>query len=133
MHGYLLTRAQGRADDSLTPIPNIYDKFVAACGAYYTPGTFCTVDETLHGFREMFISSNTYQINRVKTALMHMFWLKTKPSTWFLPKFTLGLALMHRDCHSQPKLFWISFRQLREQAETLPLTIFTRQFLCPWS
>jgi hypothetical protein len=30
---------------------------------------------------------------------------------------------MHRDCQSQPKLFWIWFRQFGEQTETLPLTI----------
>ena len=40
-----------------------------------------------------------------------MFWLIAKPSTWFLPKFTQELALMHWDCQSQPKLFWIWFRQ----------------------
>jgi len=40
---------------------------------------------------------------------------------------------MHRDCQSQPKLFWIWFRQFREQTETLPLTIITRQFLWPWN
>ena len=40
---------------------------------------------------------------------------------------------MHRDCQSQPKLLWIWFRQSREQAETLPLTIITCQFLWPWS
>jgi len=38
------TRAQRRADDKLVPIRNIYDKFVAACEANYTPGTGCTVD-----------------------------------------------------------------------------------------
>jgi hypothetical protein len=37
----------------LTPIRNIYDKFVAACEANCTPGTGCTVDESLHGFRGM--------------------------------------------------------------------------------
>jgi hypothetical protein len=35
----------------LAPIRNIYDKFVAACEANYTPGTDCTVDESLQGFR----------------------------------------------------------------------------------
>jgi hypothetical protein len=45
------TRAQRRADDKLAPIRNIYDKFVVACEANYTPGTGCTVDESLHGFR----------------------------------------------------------------------------------
>jgi len=44
-------RAQRRADDKLAPIRNIYDKFVVACEANYTPGTGCTVDECLHGFR----------------------------------------------------------------------------------
>jgi len=56
-----------------------------------------------------------------------MFWLIAKPSTWFLPKFTRELALMHRDCQSQHKLFWIWFRQCLEQAETLPLTIIARR------
>jgi len=46
-------RAQRRADDKLAPIRNIYDKFVAACEANYTPGTGCTFDESLHGFRGM--------------------------------------------------------------------------------
>ena len=45
------TRAQRRADDKLAQIRNIYDKFVAACEANYTPGTGCTVDESLLGFR----------------------------------------------------------------------------------
>jgi len=48
------TRAQRRADDKLAPISNIYDKFVTACEANYTPGTGCTVDESLHEFRGMF-------------------------------------------------------------------------------
>jgi len=72
------------------------------------------------------VSSNTYQIHRVNTASSYMFWLMAKPSTWFLPKFPREVALMHRDCQSQPKLFWFWFRQFREQAETLPLTIIIR-------
>jgi len=32
---------------------DIYNKFVVACEANYTPGTGCTVDESLHGFRGM--------------------------------------------------------------------------------
>ena len=79
------------------------------------------------------VSGNTYQINRVNTASRYMFWLIAKPSTRFLRKFTRELTLMHRDCQSQPKLFWIWFRQFREKTETLPLTIITRQFLWPWS
>jgi len=47
------TRAQRRADDKLAPIRNIYDKYVTDCEANYTPGTGCTVDESLHGFRGM--------------------------------------------------------------------------------
>jgi len=47
------TRTQQRTDEKLAPIRNIHDKFVAACEANYTPGTGCTVDETLHGFRGM--------------------------------------------------------------------------------
>jgi len=47
------TRAQQRADDKLAPIRNIYDKFVAACEANCSPGTGCTVDKSLHGFRGM--------------------------------------------------------------------------------
>jgi len=35
----------------LAPIRNIYNKFVIACEANYTPGTGCTVDESLHGFK----------------------------------------------------------------------------------
>ena len=42
------TRAKRRADDKLAPIRNIYDKFVVSCEANYTPGTGCTVDESLH-------------------------------------------------------------------------------------
>jgi hypothetical protein len=45
------TRAQRRANDKLAPIRNMYYKFIAACEANYTPGTGCTVDESLHGFR----------------------------------------------------------------------------------
>jgi len=45
------TRAQRRADDKLASIRKIYDKFVVDCEANYTPGTGCTVDECLHGFR----------------------------------------------------------------------------------
>jgi len=45
------TRARRRANDKLAPIRNIYDKFVVACEANYTPGTGCTVDESLHRFR----------------------------------------------------------------------------------
>jgi len=47
------TRAQRKADDKLAPILNIYEKFVVACESNYTPGTGCTVDESLHGFRGM--------------------------------------------------------------------------------
>jgi hypothetical protein len=47
------TSSQRRADDKLAPICNIYDKFVAACEANCTPGTGCTVDESLYGFRRM--------------------------------------------------------------------------------
>jgi len=47
------TRAQRRTDDMLAPIRNIYDKFVAVCDANYTPGTGCTVYESLHEFRGM--------------------------------------------------------------------------------
>jgi len=45
------TRARRRANDKLSPIRNIYNKFVVACEANYTSGTGCTVDESLHGFR----------------------------------------------------------------------------------
>jgi hypothetical protein len=41
------TRAQRRSDDKLAPIRNIYDKFVAASEANYTPGSGCTVNESL--------------------------------------------------------------------------------------
>jgi len=44
-------RAQRRVNDKLGSICNIYDKFVIACETNYTPGTRCTVDESLHGFR----------------------------------------------------------------------------------
>jgi len=37
-------RAQRRVNDKLASIRNIYDKFVVACEANYTPGTGCTVD-----------------------------------------------------------------------------------------
>jgi len=47
------TRAQRRADDKLAPIRNIHDKFFVACEANCTPGTGCTVDESVHGFRGM--------------------------------------------------------------------------------
>jgi hypothetical protein len=45
------TRAQQRANDKLAPVRNIYGKFVTACEANYTPGTGCTVDESLLAFR----------------------------------------------------------------------------------
>src|SRR5215510_11668269 len=45
------TRAQRRTNDMLAPIRNIYDKFIAACEANYIPGTGCTIDESLQGFR----------------------------------------------------------------------------------
>jgi len=48
------TRAQRRADDKLASIRNIHDKFVVAFEANYTPGTGCTVDESLRGFRGMY-------------------------------------------------------------------------------
>jgi len=57
-------RAQRRADYKLAPIRNIYDKFVAACEANCTPGTGCTVDESLHGFRGM-CSFKQYIQNKV--------------------------------------------------------------------
>ena len=79
------------------------------------------------------VSGNRYQINRVNTASKYMFWLIAKLSTRFLPKFTRELALMQRDCQFETKLFWIWFRQFREQTGTLPLTNITRQFLWPWS
>jgi hypothetical protein len=62
-----------------------------------------------------------------------MFWLIAKPSSRFLPKFTREVALMQQDYQSQTKLFWVRFRQFREQTETLPLTIITHQFLWQWS
>ena len=61
-----------------------------------------------------------------------MFWLIAKPSTWFLPKFKRELALKHRDFQSQHTLFCIWFRQIREEAETLPRKIIKRQFLWSW-
>ena len=45
------TRIRRRANVKLATIRNIYDKSVVACEANYTPGTGCTVDESLHGFR----------------------------------------------------------------------------------
>ena len=63
----LTTRAQRRADDKLASIRNIYDKLVAAYEAHYTPGTGCTVDESLHGFRGR-CSFKQYIPNRVNTA-----------------------------------------------------------------
>ena len=57
------TRAQRRADDKMAPIRNIYDKFVVACEANYIPGTGCTVNESLHGFRGM-CSFNQYIPNK---------------------------------------------------------------------
>jgi len=123
-------RAQQRANDKLAPVHNIYDKFVVACEVNYTPGTGCTVDESLNGFRGV-CSFKQYIPNKPSKygIKVYMFWLIAKPSTLFLPKFTRELALMYRDCQSQPKLFWIWFHQFQEQAETLPLTIITCQFL----
>ena len=99
------TRAQRRADDKLAPIRNTYDKFVAACEANYTPGTGCTVDESLHGFRGMF-SFKQYIPNKPSKYGIKVYVLADiKPSTPFLPKFTRELAFMHLDCQSQHKLF----------------------------
>ena len=123
------TRAQRRADDKLATIRNIYDKFLVACEANCTPGTGCKLMNLSMDSEECVVSSNTYQINRVNSPTSYMFWLIAKPSTWFLSKFTRDLALLHRDCQTQPKLFCIWFRQFRKQAETLPLKIITRQFL----
>ena len=94
------TRAQRRADDKLAPIGNIYDKFVAACEANYTPGTGCTVES-----EEDVVSSNTHKINRANTASRYMFWLIAKPSIQFLPKFTWELALVHRFASPSPSCF----------------------------
>jgi hypothetical protein len=47
------TRSQRRADDKLAPIRNIHDKFIAVSEANCTPGICCTIDKSLHGFREM--------------------------------------------------------------------------------
>jgi len=46
-------RAQRRANENLSLIPNIYDNFVFACEANYNPGTGCTFVESLHAFRGM--------------------------------------------------------------------------------
>ena len=35
---------------------------------------------------EFVVSGKTYQINRVNTTSMYVFWLIAKTSTWFLPK-----------------------------------------------
>ncbi|XP_059174346.1 piggyBac transposable element-derived protein 4-like [Physella acuta] len=45
------TRAQRRANDKLACVRDIFGKFVKACEANYTPGTGCTVDESLLAFR----------------------------------------------------------------------------------
>jgi len=119
------TRNQRRADDKLAPIRNIYDKFVVACEANYLQELVAQFMKLYTDSEECVVSSNTHQINRVNTASMYMFWLIAKPSSWFLPIFTRELALMHRDCQSQPKLFSIWFSQFREGTESLPLTIIT--------
>jgi len=48
----------------VAPIGNIHDKFVVACEANCTPGTGCTVDESLHEFRGM-CSSKQYIPNKL--------------------------------------------------------------------
>jgi len=68
---------------------------------------------------ECVVSSNTYQINRVNTASSYMFWLIAKPSSWFLTIFTRELALIHRDCQSQTKLFWIWFRHVSGKSRNI--------------
>jgi hypothetical protein len=44
-------RAQRRTDEKLALIRNIYDEFVVAFEANYTPRIGCTVDEFVRGFR----------------------------------------------------------------------------------
>jgi len=127
------TRARRIANDKLAPIHNIHDKFVAACEANYTPGIGCTVDESLHGFREM-CCFKQYVPNKPSKYGIKLYVLAGSKTFYSVSsKIYTELALMHRDCQSQRKLFWIWFCQFREQTKTLPLTIITRQFLWPWS
>jgi hypothetical protein len=112
------TRAQRRADDKMAPIRNIYDKFVVACEANYIPGTGCTVNESLHGFRGM-CSFRQYIPNKPSKYGIKVNVLADSKTFYLVSSKIYTGAGTHAPGLSQPKLFWIWFRQFREQAETL--------------
>ena len=127
------TRAQRRADDKLAQIRNIYDKFVAACEANYTPGTGCTVDESLLGFRGR-CSFRQYIPNKPSKYGIKVYVLADSKTFYSVSSKVYMGADTHAPGLPVPTQAVLEcFRQFREQTETLPLTIITRQFLWPWS
>jgi len=126
------TRAQRRADDKLAPIRNIYDKFVLACEANYTPGTGCTVDESLHGFRGR-CSFKQYVPNKPSKYGIKVYVLADS-KTFFLvsSKISTGGGTHAPGLPVPTQAVLDLVPSVREQAETLPLTIIIGQFLCPW-
>jgi hypothetical protein len=67
----------------LALIRNIYDKLVAACEANYSPGTGCTVDESLHGFRGM-CSFKQYIPNKPSTYGIKVYVLAESKTFYFI-------------------------------------------------
>ncbi|UYV73240.1 hypothetical protein LAZ67_10002320 [Cordylochernes scorpioides] len=45
------SREERRKDDKLAPIRELWELFIAKCSSLYTPGTNCTIDESLLNFR----------------------------------------------------------------------------------
>ncbi|UYV78060.1 hypothetical protein LAZ67_15003337 [Cordylochernes scorpioides] len=45
------SREERRKDDKLAPIRELCELFIAKCSSLYTPGTNCTIDESLLNFR----------------------------------------------------------------------------------
>ena len=127
------TRAQRRADDKLAPILNIYDTFVAACEANYTPGTGCTVDESLRGFRGMCSFKQYIPIKPSKYGIKVNVLADSKTFYEVSFKIYKGAGTHAPGLPVPTQAVLECFRQFREQTETLPLTIITRQFLWPWS
>jgi len=127
------TRTQRRADDKLAPIHNIYDKFVTACEANYTPGTGCTVDESLHGFRGM-CSFEQYIPNKPSKYGIKVYVLADSKTYYLVSsKIYMGAGTHAPGLPVATQAVLDLVLSLLGTTRNIPLTIITPQFLWPWS
>jgi hypothetical protein len=117
----------------LAPIRNIYDKFVAACEANYTPGTGCTIDESLHGFRGM-CSFKQYIPNKPSKYGIKVYVLADSKTFYSVSsKIHMGAGTLAPGLPVPTQAVLDLVPSVSGTKETLPLIIITHQFLWPLS